>query len=306
MPPDCPVLPLGMGEGVRFYLNGARQLVGLKIKEHTRLEVLGLFGEYADMVYEIWPKTKTIEDEHGNKKTIVVGWDTAAAEEQLLRLTAAKRLWSPFQKARGRGCWLGDDGGLVVNTGTAVLIDGKRQRPGLMGEYVMTAREGIMTPAPLAEPGGERGVGAELLALLQTWQWKRPIDARLKLRLIGCRFLGAALRERPVEWDIGPRNTGKSTLQNAEADLMGGWLVALLDPTTAAIRQLLQHDCLPVAIDEAEPDSDKENRRRLAELIKLARMAYSGGKVARGGSDGEPTDYVLRSAMLFRRSSCRR
>ena len=81
--------------------------------------------------------------------------------------------------------------------------------------------------------------------------------------------------------------------------MMGGWLLNLLDPTSAAIRQLLQHDCLPVAIDEAEPAADKDNKRRLAELIKMARMAYSGGKVARGGSDGEPTDYVLRSAMLF-------
>jgi hypothetical protein len=56
---------------------------------------------------------------------------------------------------------------------------------------------------------------------------------------------------------------------------------------------------LPVAIDEAEPDADKDNKRRLAELIKLARMAYSGGKMPRGSSDGESKEYALRSAMLF-------
>jgi hypothetical protein len=299
LPPDCPVKPIGAGDGVRYYANALGQLATLKIREHTRLEMLGLFGEHADLVYEIWPKWRIIEDEHGNKTRVLNGWDTRAAEEQLMRLSAAKGIWSPRDKARGRGCWRSDSGGLVVNTGAAVLIDGASQRPGLFGDFFLTAGEAIMKPAMLPEPGGPHGAGAEVLALLETWQWRRKIDARLLLGLIGCGFLGAALPIRPVGWMIGPRNTGKSTLQAALADLMGGWLLNVLDPTPSGITQTLRHDCLPVAIDEAEPDADKDNKRRLAEAIKLARMAYSGGKMPRGSSDGESKEYALRSAMLF-------
>jgi hypothetical protein len=303
LPPNCPVLCVGMGEGVRFYLNGARQLVSLKVKDHTRLEIMGLFGEDADLVHEIWPKTKRVMLNRGKaderEVEIVTGWDTAAAEMQLLRLTAAKGIWSPIEKARGRGCWQLDDGTLAVNIGAALIIAGRSQPPGLIGDLVFVGREAIMRPTPIAEPSGAAGAGAEILELLQAWNWRREIDARLLLGWIVCAFWGAALPIRPVGWIIGPRSTGKSTLQGPLAELMGGWLMSVLDPTPASIWQTLRHDALPVAIDEAEPDEDRDNRRRLNELVKLARLSFSGGKLPRGSADGEATEYSLRSAMLF-------
>jgi hypothetical protein len=299
LPPDCPVIPIGMGEGTRYYLNAARQLVTLKVRDHTRLEIMGMFGEHADLVHEIWPRKKKITDKNGVEREIVTGWRPEEAGEQLMRLSAAKGIWSPIEKARGRGCWRDESGGLVVNIGSAVFSDGQWRRPGLYGDHVMIAREAILKPALLSEPGGTRGAGAEILALLSTWQWRRPIDARLLLGWIVCALLGAALPIRPVGWIIGPRATGKSTLQTAVTELMGGWLMAVLDPTPASIWQTLRHDCLPVAIDEAEPDEDRDNRRRLNELVKLARLGFSGGKLPRGGSDGEATEYSLRSAVLF-------
>ena len=129
--------------------------------------------------------------------------------------------------------------------------------------------------------------------------WRRPIDARLLLGWIVCAFFGAALTIRPVGWIIGPRRTGKSTLQEAINHLLGGWLISVLDPTFAAIRQTLKYDCLAVAIDEAESDEDQNSKRRLNDLVKLARLCFSGGKSPRGGSDGEATEYMLRSSVLF-------
>jgi hypothetical protein len=303
LPPSCPIFCIGMGEGVRWYLNGARQLIGLKVKEHTRLEIMGLFGEDADLVHEIWPKKKMIMLDKGKSNEreieIVTGWDTAAAEMQLLRLTAAKGIWSPTEKARGRGCWQLEDGTLAVNIGASLMIAGHWQPAGLVNDLVFVGREAIMKPVPITEPGGSASPAVEVLHLLQTWNWRREIDARLLLGWIVCAFLGAALLIRPVAWVIGPRSTGKSTLQSALAELMGGWLMAVLDPTPASIWQTLRYDALPVAIDEAEPDEDKDNRRRLNELIKLARLSFSGGKLPRGGADGEATEYSLRSAMLF-------
>jgi hypothetical protein len=261
---------------------------------------MGLFGEDADLVHEIWPRKKTVIDKAGNSKDIITGWRPEDAAEQLLRLSAAKGLWSPTEKARGRGCWPGDNGGLVVNAGTAVQVDGGAwQPPGLFGDFVLLAREAIMRPSPIVEPGGAGGAGKEILELLATWNWRRPIDARLLLGWMVCAFYGAALPIRPVGWIIGPRNTGKSTLQTTIADLAGGWLMSVLDPSPASIWQTLKYDGLAVGIDEAEPDADKDNQRKLAELVKLARMCYSGGKLTRGGSDGEATEYSLRSAVLF-------
>ncbi len=297
LPPDCPVIPIGAGEGVRYYLNGQRQLVTLQVEKHTRLQIMGLFGEDADLVHEIWPRKRLKTDKDGNiTGSETVGWRPEDAAEQLLRLTAAKGLWSPAEKARGRGCWLGDDGRLIVNTGTVVFVDGLSHRPGLFGDHVLVAREGIMKPAPVAEPGGARGAGKEALDLLETWNWRRGIDARLLLGWLVCAIYGAALPIRPVGWIIGPKNTGKSTLQTALSGLAGGWLMSVLDPTPASIWQTLRHDCLAIGIDEAEAEEDN---RRLDALVKLARLCFSGGKLPRGGADGEATEYMLKSAVLF-------
>jgi hypothetical protein len=111
----------------------------------------------------------------------------------------------------------------------------------------------------------------------------------LLLGWIVCGFYGAALAIRPVGWIIGPKATGKSTLQTAIADMLGGWIVSELDPTPAAIWQTLGYDCLPIGIDEAEATDDKDGHRRLNELVRLARMCFSGGRLPRGGSDDSPT-----------------
>jgi hypothetical protein len=291
LPPDSPIIPIGMDGNLRFYLDQPRQLVALPVGKHTRLEIQGLYGEDAHLVHQHFPRY--------GKNGVVNGWDAAAAAELYLRHAAYKGIWSPTEKARGRGCWPSDSGNLMVNVGTAVLVDNRWQRPGLFGDYVMIAREAIMKPAPTPEPSGAGSAADEVLDLLATWNWRRPIDARLLLGWIVCSFLGAALPIRPVGWIIGPRNTGKSTLQLAIAGLAGGWLMSVLDPSPASIWQTLKYDCLAVGIDEAEPDADKENQRKLADLVRLARMCYSGGKLTRGSSDGEATEYALRSAVLF-------
>jgi hypothetical protein len=166
----------------------------------------------------------------------------------------------------------------------------------LFGDHVLFAGEAIMKPAPIFERAGTAGAAGEILELLKTWNWRRPIDARLLLGWLVCAFYGAALPIRPVGWVIGPKNTGKSTLQAAIDDLLGGWLISVLDPTPASLWQKLGYDCLAIGIDEAEA---QEDNRKLNELVKLARLCFSGGILPRGGSDGEATEYVLRSAVLF-------
>jgi hypothetical protein len=291
MPPlPGPVIAIGMEGNIRYYLDKRRQLVALPVGRHTALELMGLYCDDVNLFQQHFPRY--------GRDGKVTGSDARAAQELHLG-HSGRRLWSPTEKARGRGCWSDGDGRLFVNTGNAICIDGEWQQPGLFGEYVLVAREAIMCPSPTTEPGGAAGAASEILVLLQTWNWRRPIDARLLLGWIVCAFFGAALSIRPVGWIIGPRHTGKSTLQEAINHLLGGWLISVLDPTFAAIRQTLKYDCLAVAIDEAEIDEDKNNQARLRDLVKLARLCFSGGKSPRGGSDGEATEYMLRSAVLF-------
>jgi hypothetical protein len=292
LPPGCPVIPLGMMGDIRYYFDAAGQLVALRVTEHTRLNILGLFGSKNHLVFEYWPKT----DEKGKIK----GWRTEDAESQLMALAAARGLWSPMNKARGRGCWSDETARLIVHFGDRILIDGQTRRPGLFGELAFVAREKLMDTAPKTEPAGPRGVGEEALSLLRCWKWRRDIAPRLLLGWIGVAFLGASLRVRPVAWIIGRRGTGKSILQEVLAAVLGEWPLSVSDSTEAGIRQTLEHDCLPIAIDEAEGDGgNSKDGARLRSLVKLVRRCYSGSQSLRGGTDHEASGFTLRSTMLF-------
>jgi hypothetical protein len=215
---------------------------------------------------------------------------------------AARGLWSPANKACGRGCWRGTEGGLIVHCGQRVLIAGRWHRPGLFGDLALIAGEKILEPAPTTEAGGAHGVGEEMLSLLRCWRWRREIDPRLFLGgAIGAGFLGAALPVRPVNWLAGSLGTGKTTLLGtALSGVFGGWLLSVSDPTEAGIRQTRRYDCLPVAIDEAEGEcGGSKDDGRLRALVKLARRCYSGTRSLRGGADHEPSDFTERSAMQF-------
>jgi hypothetical protein len=289
LPPGCPVKPLGMEGDVRYYLDADGQLDAIPVEKHGRLRLMGLFGSQNHLPYEYWPRR--------NKEGEITGcnWDEAA--KTLMANASARGPWSPADKARGRGGWLSGDGSLLVHCGTAALTAYGWQAPGIVGEQVLIARPPIIRPVPIAERGGTDGVGADLLSLLRTWNWLRPaIDPLLLLGCIGAGFLGAALAWRPVLWVIGPPSTGKSTLLTTIERLYGGWLLKAVEPTAAGIWQTLRHDCLPVAIDEAEAEHDN---RRLAALVKLARACASGDRLLRGGSEGAASEYMLRSVVMF-------
>jgi hypothetical protein len=288
LPEGCPIIPLGIDGNIRYYLDAAGQLAALSVEKHSRLNITGLYGAENHRLYQDFPKK--------NENQEVVGWRPEKAAETLMRSASECGPWSPAGKVRGRGCWSEPDGGLLVHTGSSVLTGGQARLPGIFGDYVLLARPPITRPAPLAAVGGTSGVGAEVLSLLGTWNWHRKIDARLMLGCIGACFLGGALRWRPILWIVGGFGTGKSTLLDTCEALLGGWLLKAGEPTPAGLWQSLGHDCLAVAIDEAEAEHDN---RRLNALVKLARVCASGDKLLRGSSEGEAAEYSLRSVVLF-------
>lgn len=298
LPDDCPVIPLGKDEGVRYYLDADCQLRALADRDHSRLGILGLFGREHNMLYTYWPRM--------DRKGFVTGWRPEQAAEHLMSACSQKGVWDAAERQRGRGAWRGENGELVMHTGDQVLqfpatINAWRDRTtgpaGLLGRYVYSRAAAIAAPHNEPVAGGAQGAAGQLLDLLQTWSWRRPdIDPVLLMGWIGAALVGGALKWRPMIWLTGSKGTGKSTLQDLVKHLFAGGIIQTADSTPAGLWQALRSQTLPVAFDELEAEED--NRRAIA-VVKLARTASSGALMLRGGSDHSGKEFVVRSAFLF-------
>lgn len=313
LPDECPVEPLGVEGGTYFYLDSLRQLRPIAARDHSRLNLMALWGDQTQQLYEAWPRS--------TKEGVVTGWKPEECAEALMRAAAERGVWSPQERVRGAGAWVGADGELLLHCGDAIwqgpppagefagwgtkLGGGVWHQPGLI--------EGLVYPAGPAGPrpdfGGagrpsdpeEEGVAdpsaAEILALLQSWHWRRKdLDARLALGWIAAAMLSGALKWRPLVWVTGGAGTGKSTLHELVRGLLGGALLAASDATPAGIWQKLGYNALPVELDELESEEDS---RRSDALLKLARQACSGGVVLRGGAEHTGREFIARSCFLF-------
>lgn len=299
LPDGWPVVPLGLIGDTYWYLDAIGQLRDLKAKDHSRLNVQALMGPYVDRLREAYPRF--------DKSGEVVGWKPEDAAEALMTACADIGVWSPLNRVRGAGAWLNRDGGLVLHCGDRLWFGpGKGKRgggtwcdPGAQGGFVYPTAPAMQRPADGRAPPAAKDVGHEILSIFRTWNWTRgETDAVLLLGWLAAGMLGGALHWRPVVWVTGSKGTGKSTL--SEKLLPGifgeGGALEITDPTEASIRQMLKWASLPVLIDEAEAEEDN---RRLNAMVKLARLASSGGRITRGGADGQASEFVIRSCFLF-------
>lgn len=290
LPANCPVTPLGSNGTVRYYLDAMQQLIELPLRDHSQNLIKGLFGTQAALLYEHWPRY--------NKEGETTGWRPELAGEALMKAAAAKGVIDLFDRVRGAGAWRGDDGELILHCGDGVLAGASWHGCGLVGDYVYPAAAPKPRPAQTYAAGGSHGPANDLLTLLRTWSWRRPeVDPFLLLGWIGAAMVGGALDWRPAMWLTGDKATGKSTLQEVLRLVFDkGGLFSLADASQAGITQYVGHASLPVALDELEPSDD--NRRQQA-VINLARLAASGGQMARGGSDHVGHQFTIRFCILF-------
>lgn len=294
LPAGCPVTPLGKHGSMFYYLDASRQLIGLNGRDHSRLGILTLFDKQHHVLYDTWPR---------KKDDIVTGWRPELAAECLIGACGARGMWDPADRERGRGAWLGERGELILHTGQRVMLfapnvnawgDRRTEQPGVIGRHVYPAGEEVGAPADTLNVFG---AGDDLLEQISTWRWRRPeIDPVLLLGWLGAAMIGGALDWRAIAWITGGKSTGKSTLQALLESVLDGTLIKLADTSEAYIRQRLRHQTLPVMLDEAESEEDN---RKLNSIVKLARIAASGGKLGRGGSDHQAVEFTMRSAFVF-------
>ena len=286
----CPVIPLGVSGEFSWYLDVLGQLRA--VKKHELQTMLHLFGGNTRLLAMHYPQY----DKDGAPKANRFDQLTLSAA----MMAACDRLgvWSPTGRVRGPGAWVDDDGGLILHAGDEVLIEGAWQPPGVYGGRVYPAADPVPRPAPPSPREGDPG--REALDLIETWNWRRRyIDTVLMLGLACAMMMCGALDWRPVGWLTGDAATGKSTLQKFLLLLLGGegGLLQAADATEAGIRSVVGYSSLPVAIDELEPD--KDNPRKVAAVIELARRAASGGQIFRGSTDQKGHQSNATSAFLF-------
>ncbi len=285
LPPFCPVQPVGVNGPVAYFVDTEGQLQVFE-PPYGKGHLLGLFGGRAGYLAWAWPRW-------GSKG--VDGYAAEKAAADLLKAAFAQGVWSEIDKIRGRGCWLSGGGDLVLHAGDRIVAGGRTMPPGVHEGYVYPAMRAL--PEVLDYARGTENPAPHLLALLQTWNWKRPdVDPLLLLGWIGSAYIAGALPWRPTIFMTGDKGTGKSTLQRVVKEIMGGWLVQSADTTAAGIYQHIKQDCIAVAVDEMEGEQDTRKQKA---ALKLARLAASGGIMLRGGDRHSPVQFQARSSFLF-------
>jgi len=293
LPPDCPVIPLGVAGDDYIFLDTIGQLRALPYSKASKKAVQSLFMGRAGFTMWAWPKWS-------EKAGGVTGVAADDAIDCLFEACSKKGPWSQVERVRGRGAWRGQDGALVLHCGDALFTahEGRMQvvTLGEVGRNVYPTRPPVPTPWPDHIPDTQDPARL-LVPLFKSWNWQRPaVDPFLALGWIGMAMLGGAMPWRPTVFITGDKATGKSTFQEVIKAVLGDALVQAADTTAAGIYQHVGMDAVPVAVDELESEADP---RKAKNIIKLARLAASGALMLRGGGEHTGVEFQARSAFLF-------
>jgi hypothetical protein len=288
LPEDCPFEPVGVFDGAYFVIDANRQLRELRPRDMSRNGISSLCGDCQAWLLRHYPR----ERRHGPPDS----FRPEAVADDLMAACSLMGVWSPEDKVRGRGWWLALDGDLVVHLGDKLLIRGKLAPCGRRGEHVYDVRDRLPRPATQPQPAGAGGPGYELLDRLQPFHLRRgDLDRRLLLGWVCAAIVAGALSFRPHLFLTGERGTGKSAVLAMLEALLGAMLVTAADTTAAGIYQALKYDVLALLLDELENDPDPQ---KVQSILRMARIASTGGKLRRGGADHHGQQFVVRSAFL--------
>jgi len=291
LPFSCPVVPLGSRDGSYYFLTPRREYVRRAGRELNAAGIRTLFGQHMHWLYEWHPAY--------DKDGFVVGFKANPIAEQLIVACDNQPVWEPGDRLRGTGCWKDDDGHLVVHCGRTIIHNGERTNPGKIGEHVYPAAPPWIDPSDANDRDG-RDTASKLYGLLGTWNWQRNCDARLLLGFIMASLVGGAMKVRPLVWVDGEAGDGKSSLTGVQEGIIpalhGGNILAPSDTTAAGIYQQVGNSSRLVAVDEIE---NKAGNKKTEGVIELARAAYSGGSITRGGDGHQGVQFRAQFSLMF-------
>ena len=284
--PVAPFVCLGHASGRYYYhAHGTQMLVDLTSAQHTKSNLMAL----APLTY--WER-----EFQGTGKGARIDWDYAA--NWLFRMSERVGIFDK-NRIRGRGAWF-DQGRIVLNLGNKVLVGDECYIPASTpSEYIYEA--GPTVKADLSNPL-TTAQAHRYYTLVSMMPWDREVYGRLAAGWTVCALIGGALDWRPHLWITGRKGTGKTTLVNKIIGFMLGsnCLPCISESTAPGIRQVLGSDSIPVTFDEAE-GTDAHAVANLQNVLALARQSSSESmaKILKGGANGDPAKYHVRSCFLF-------
>lgn len=225
-----------------------------------------------------------------------VNWSAASSD-----LMAGCRAVGYFQedKIRGVGCWLRDDGSLIIHAGDRLIHNENDYHLGDLDDgyiYQLGARHEIH-PNPLSVEEC-----ATLVRACAAPKWRASGYGALLAGGLGVLRLCGALRWRPMFWLTGASGSGKSTLmEQIVKPIAGEWATyAQGQATEAGIRQQLKCSSRPVIFDEAET-TDPKSGDRIKRVVELARQgsSMSGGRIMKGTPHGQVLSFTVNSSFLM-------
>lgn len=198
---------------------------------------------------------------------------------------------------RGRGAWVENDK-VVVHAGDKLIVNGTEMQ---LGDFETKYMYEMGEPLELtigSPVSHERA--SKLIDLLKMLKWERPIDLILLAGFCVVAPVCGALPWRPHVWVTGAAGTGKSwVMKSIIKRMLGETCHTVAGQTTEpGLRQLLNHDALPIVFDEAEGE-DKSAQERMQAVLSLMRSSSNDiGIVAKGGSK-HAKKYTIRSCFAF-------
>lgn len=302
MPPDCPVTVVGYDGEETYLVSATGQFFA--VKKFEQETILKLFAPYVNYLHWSWPgwtgKTATDPETGEPLPRKVVRLERNQAVACIINEGRKRGLFDPVQRHRGRGGWRDETGNMLWHDGQHVWTSQnnilKAAKPGMYEGFLYTAQAKTISPWQTSVRR-EESPAQRILGDLKTWNWERPyIDPLLVLGWIGCALMGAALDVRPPIFTTGGAGVGKSTMQDLIKHVLRGVVFSSADTTAAGVYQTLRQDVLPMMVDELE---NKPGTSKSQSIIELARIAYSGDDMNRGGADGVPSTYKMRSGFMF-------
>jgi hypothetical protein len=303
LPPDCPVHVIGRDvEGTVYVLTATNDLRAVTRWDHVA--IIDLFAPYPNYCYWAWPAWSKPKVDKDSGEVIepprVARLERDKAATAIMTAAAKRPLFDPQQQHRGRGGWHDRAGRFIWHSGTWMWTASgaglERAKPAEHDGFLYTRQPATIEPWDAAVQPDE-SPALRILEDLRSWKWERPyLDPVLCLGWIATALMGGALKARPIVFTGGGAGVGKSTLHELFRNVLEDAVFSAVDTTAAGIYQRVKHDALPIMVDELE---NKPGSTKAQSVIELARVAYTGGDIARGGADHEGTTFKMHNSFLF-------
>jgi putative DNA primase/helicase len=284
---DRRVIPLGYDHGAYYYYSfETRQVTMLRGEQHARAGLCSMAS--AARYWE--PSYPQFMSKNG------FSWTGLA--DLLMTQCRERGIFDP-RSIRGRGAWY-DAGVPVLHLGDRMVVGGNPcDLIAHRGQYVYEAALPLVASGTRPLPTADAN---KLVTLANSLRWEKQASARQFAGWIALAPICGALKWRPSMWLTGASGAGKSYIvADIVKRILGDFCLHVKSNTTEAyLRQTLGTDALPVLFDEAERE-DPQTAALMRANMQLVRQSSSddGARIGKGGADGRPRDYQIRSMFLF-------